>query len=155
MVHTKAESKNLFLWAVTVPFSLLGTIPPEIRGGKGGWLLPSPSSPPPPPPPFYSPKGQAQVNSGTEVFNRLPPPAPLPEAMSAETCFCSVPPPSHGSLTVLKQMKHQGTKGTHWRLLDGSHGWHRYTHTRQFALCVDRSHWQTRLVWSVGLQSCS
>lgn len=50
MVHTKAESKKLFLWAVTVPFSLLGTNPPEIRGGKGGWLLPSPSSPPPPAP---------------------------------------------------------------------------------------------------------
>lgn len=29
------------------PFSLLGTNPPEIQGGKGGWLLPSLPSPTP------------------------------------------------------------------------------------------------------------
>lgn len=55
------------------PFSLIGTNPPEIQGGQGRWLLPSPPSPTPA---LYSPKGQAQVNSG-RGFQQAGPTRPL------------------------------------------------------------------------------
>lgn len=143
-VQTKAETQKTFpVDRDCRPFSLTGTNPPEIQESKGGLVpsLPSPVH-------LAVTKGISSNEFQHRDFPQAVPPAPLPEALPAETRTCSVPAPSQGHPVSLKQIRHLDTIMMCWRLSDGRQGGHSNMHTHH-SFCV----WTQTLgnqVWAEG-----